>query len=184
MTTSRGKLNMKNILLNLTMTLTLLTLAACGGGGGGSGSVPPPTAKTTALLTINLTGALPAGTAISGADFTITLPANVTPTLSNGAVVTGVVVNSGTLIGSTVSPQVVYTAATGNTPGTIKVILTSSATAGVTQVGEVATIALQLANGVVPSAGSFLVSADHVFDATIISQLSGMNVVVSSVTLQ
>jgi hypothetical protein len=177
---------MKNILLYLAMTLTLLILAACGGGGGGGAADqnPPPTAKTTATLTINQTGSLPASTTISGADFTITLPANVTPAMTNGAVATGVVTLTGTFAGGTLAPQVVYTPATTNAPGTLKVILASSAAAGLSQVGEMATITLQLANGAVPTAGSFVVSGDSVIDATLYAPITGMNVVVANVTLQ
>jgi predicted small lipoprotein YifL len=188
MTTSKGKTNMKNILIYLAMTLTLLTLAACGGGGGGNTAPavqnPPPIAKTTATLTINQTGSLPGSTTISGADFTITLPANVTPTMTNGAVAAGVVTLSGTFADSTLSPQVVYTPATASAPGTLKVILASSAAAGLSQVGEMATITLQLANGAVPTASSFVLSGDSVIDAALYAPITGMNVVVASVTLQ
>jgi hypothetical protein len=183
----KGKSNMKNILIYLAMTLTLLILAACGGGGGGTGTAsqnPPPTAKTTATLTINQTGSLPASTTIAGADFTVTLPANVTPAMTNGVVAVGAVALSGTFTGSTFSPQVVYTPATAVAPGTIKVILASSETAGLSQVGEVATITLQLANGAAPTAGSFVVSGDSIIDATLYAPIAGMNVIVANVTLQ
>lgn len=176
---------MKNIMLNLAMTLTLLTLTACGGGGGNTtGSNPPPTSKTTASLTITQTGSLPASATISGADFTITLPANVTPAMTNGVVAPSAVALSGTFSGSTLSPQVVYTAATTSAPGSLKVILASSDAAGLSLVGEVATITLQLANGAAPTANSFVVSGDSVFDATLYAPIAGMNVVVASVTLQ
>ena len=89
MTISKGKSNMKNILLYLALTLTLLTLTACGGGGGSdTAGQNPPVAKTIATLKISQTGSLPSSTTISGADFTITLPANVTPAMTNGAVAT------------------------------------------------------------------------------------------------
>lgn len=178
---------MKNILLYLALILTLLTLFACGGGG----SIPtttttttPPAAKTTATLTIDLTGTLPASTAIAGADFTLTLPANVTPATTGGIVATSVVTNSGTFSGSTLVPQVTNTAAVSPTPGTLRVILSSSAAGGVTQVGTVATITLQLANGAVPTTGSFSVSAVSVTDAVLYNQVGGMGASVASVTLQ
>ena len=178
---------MKNILLYIGMALTLMILTACGGGGGGgtapAGQNPTPIAKTTATLKINQTGSLPPSTAISGADFTLTLPANVTPAMTNGAVATGVVALSGTFAGSTLSPQVVYTAATASAPGTLKVILASSEAAGLSQVGEVATITLQLANDAAPTAASFGVNAVSVIDA-LYAPITGMNVVVASVTLQ
>jgi hypothetical protein len=188
MKTYKGKSNMKNILIYLAMTLTLLTLAACGGeegeDNGTVGHNPPPIAKTTATLTINQTGSLPASTTISGADFTLTLPANVTPAMTNGAVATSAVALSGTFAGSTLSPQVVYTPATPGAPGTLKVILASSEAAGLSLVGEMATITLQLANGAAPTAGSFVVSAASVIDATLYAPITGMNVVVANVTLQ
>ena len=184
-TTSKGKSNVKNILLNITVILTLLVFVGCGGGGGGT-TTPSTTdtaAKTTTTLKINLTGALPASTAISGAAFTLTLPANVTPALTGGAVATGVVTNSGTFAGSTLS-QAVYTAATASVPGTLKVTLASSTTEGVNQVGEVASILLQLANGATPTAASFGVGAVSVIDAAVYGTISGMGVSVASVTLE
>jgi hypothetical protein len=186
MTIFRRTFTMKNILLYLTMTMTLLTLAACGGGGGGSdGGTPAPTAKTTAKLTISQTGSLPASTTISGADFTITLPADVTPALVNGAVAAGVVTASGTFAGSTLAPQVTYTAAMANTPGTLRVILASSTTAGVSQIGEIATITLQLANGAAPTAASFgQLSAVSVVDTALYTTISGMGASVTAVTLR
>lgn len=140
--------------------------------------------KTTATLKINLSTTLPASTAISGAGFTLTLPANVTPALTNGVVATGAVLLSGTFANSLLSPQAVYTAATASLPGLLKVTLASSTPAGVTQVGEVATITLQLANGAVPTASSFVVSAASVIDAALYAPITGMNVVVASVVLQ
>jgi hypothetical protein len=176
---------MKNILRYLTITMTLLTLAACGGGGSSdSGTPPAPTTKTTAKLTITQTGSLPASTTISGAEFTITLPTDVTPALSNGAVATGVVTPSGTFAGSTLAPQVTYTAATAGVPGTLRVILASSNAAGVSQTGEIATITLQLANGAAPTAASFGVSSSNVYDTSVYGAISGMGVGIVNVTLQ
>lgn len=91
---------------------------------------------------------------------------------------------SGTFAGSTLAPQVVYTAATASAPGTLKVILASSEVSGLPLVGEMATITLQLANGAVPTANNFVVNGDSVFDATLYAPIAGMNVVVASVTLQ
>jgi hypothetical protein len=183
----KGKSNMKNILIYLAMTLALLTLAACGGGGGGdngtAGQNPQPTAKTTAALKINLTGTLPDSAAIAGTDFTLTLPANVTPAMTNGAVSTGVVSLSGTFAGGTQTPPV-YTAATESAPGTLKVILVNPINSGVTQVGEVATITLQLANSAAPTTGSFGVSAVSVIDAALYNTISGMGASVADVSLQ
>ena len=110
---------MKNLLKYAVIAATLLTFTACGGGGGNSTTptptpTPTPAPSTTALLKINLTGTLPASAAIAGADFILTLPANVTPNLANGSVATGVVANSCTFAGRTIAPQVVYTAATAS----------------------------------------------------------------------
>lgn len=182
MTTTKGKSNMKNILIYLAATLTLLALAACGGGGGDS-QIQPPAAKTTAKLTINLTGSLPASSAIAGADITLTLPANVTPAMTNGAVATAAVTLTGTFAGGTQTPPV-YTAAVGNSPGTLKMTLVNPVHSGVTQVGEVATITLQLANDAAPTVANFGVSAVIVIDATIYGTISGMGASVAGVTLQ
>jgi predicted small lipoprotein YifL len=177
----RGKLHMKNILLSISMILILMTLNACGGGGEENLNQPP--AKTTVALTINLTGTLPANTAIAGTDFTLTLPANVTPANTNGVVATGVVTLSGTFTGGIQTPPV-FTAATANTPGTLEVILANPAYSGVTRVGEVATISLQLANGATPTAGSFGFNAVRVIDATLYNTISGMGATITNVTLQ
>lgn len=174
---------LKNLLQGMMLALTLLVLAACGGGGtSGSATAPTsPVAKSTAVLTINLTGALPVGTTISGAIFTVTLPANVTPALTtSGDVATGVIYPSGTFAGSTPSPQATYTAATGE----LKVVLASSVSTGVSQVGEVAKITLQLANGVEPAVASFGIKNTSVIDATVYGVISGMGVSVAGVTLQ
>lgn len=182
MTIFKRKSTMKNILFYLVMPLTLITISACGGGGGSTS--PQPTAKTTATLTINLTGTLPAGTSLSGTDFTVTLPGNVTPVMANGAVAAGVVSSAGVFTGSTLSPQVVYTAATAGVPGSLMVILPNSIPAGVTQIGDVATIILQLANGAVPTAADFPLSAVSVIDAAQYAAISGMGVSIASVMLQ
>lgn len=176
---------MKHILICGVLALVLMTLVACGGGGGGGGGeTNQPSAKTTASLVINLTGTLPVSAAISGADFTVTLPASVTPKNINGAVEPGVVAPSGTFTGSTLSPQVVYTAATPSAAGTLKIILATSIPAGATQVGEVARITLQLANGVAPTVSSFGISSVNVVDAGTYGTISGMGANVASVTLQ
>jgi hypothetical protein len=140
--------------------------------------------KTKATIKINLTGTLPASIAISGVGFTLTLPADVTPATTNGVVATGVVSNSGIFTGSTLSPQTVYTVAAASSPGTLKVTLASSVTAGITQTGEVATITLQLVNGAAPTAASFGISGVSVIDAALYGTISGMGASVAGVTLQ
>jgi hypothetical protein len=127
---------------------------------------------------------LPAGTAISGAVITLTLPANVTPATSGGVVDAGVVAFSGAFAGSTLAPQVVYTAATASARGTLKMTLANSVPAGVTQVGEVATITLLLANGATPTAASFSLAPVNVIDAARYATISGMGASVARVTLQ
>lgn len=141
---------------------------------------PDAVAKSTSILKINLTGTLSTNTAIAGADFVLTLPANVTPALTNGSVTTGVVINSGTFLGSGISPQVDYSAALG----TLHITLANTVNTGVTQVGEVATVTLQLANGVTPTAANFGLSSVNVIDATYYGMITGMDVSVASVTLQ
>jgi hypothetical protein len=185
MTILRGLSNMKKTVRYLTLTLTLIILTACGGGGGTDvAGQNPSNVKTTATLKITQTGSLPAAKTISGTDFTITLPVNVTPVMTNGAVATSVVTPTGTFAGSSLAPQVTYTPATASTSGTLRVILASSDAAGLSLVGEVATITLQLTNNAAPGATSFIVSGDTVFDATLYSPIAGMNVIVSNLTLQ
>jgi hypothetical protein len=184
MTTAKEKTKMKNILRYLATTLILSILAACGGGGGGggggTGGVNPP---ATTTLKINLTGTLPASTAISGVDFTLTFPANVTPAVdSAGSVSTGVVSSSGTFAGTTFPPLVYYTAATTGVPGKMKVTFSSLLPVGISQVGEVATIVLQLSNGVIPTVSSFGLSAVSVYDVTFVKPISGMGAIIASVT--
>jgi uncharacterized repeat protein (TIGR02543 family) len=144
----------------------------------------PPIVYTTATLKINLNGDL-GGKAIAGAGFTLTLPANVTPTMVNGAVATSVVTPSGTFAGSTIAPVVTYIPAAGTTPGTVQMVISSSVPAGVTTVGEVATVTLQLANGAAPVAANFILNSVPV---TVIDTLgapvAGMTASVAGVTLQ
>lgn len=168
------KSNMKNALKYFSFTVVFLLLVACGGG------EEKEKPKTTAKLKITLTGSLPASTAISGALFSLTLPANVTPAMDGALVASSVVSNSGTFAGSSIVPQVVYTAATSK----LDVVLSNSDASGITQVDEVATITLQLANSATPNAASFPVSAASVIDAALYNSIAGMGVSVASVTLQ
>lgn len=130
--------------------------------------IPP----TTATLKINLTGD-PAGKAISGAEFTLTLPANVSPATVNGAVASSVVTPSGTFAGSSIAPIVTYIPAAGAVPGTLHVVVTNDVLAGVTTAGEVATITLQLANGAAPLVTDFALNSVIVID-TLYSPIAGM----------
>jgi len=172
----------KNLILDIALVLVLLVLAACGGGG----SSPPPSApKTTATVTLNLTGSLPQNGAIAGATCTLVLPANVTPQLTNG-LPTGVVSLAGVMTGSTITPLVSYTPAGQNTPGSLDITIASSAQAGVTQSGTIATVTLQLANGAEPTANSFSITNDQVADANLggTGVINGMGVGIAGVTLQ
>jgi len=178
MTTSKGRSNMKNILVYLAVSFTLLNFVACSGDT--ENNLPT---KTSAIIVINLTGILPIGISIAGADFTITLPVDVTPATTSGIVDSGVVSPSGTFAGGTQLPPI-YTPATATTPGSLRVTLASSVLTGVSQVGEVATIAVQLANGATPTAASFVVSAVCVIDAALYNPISGVGANVANVTLQ
>lgn len=178
---------MKNIQLYVTSVLVLLILTACGSGGGGgdngsTGQNQQPAPKTKATLKLNLTGTLPVGAAMSGVDYVITLPANVTPQLANNAVAEGVVTSSGVFASSSVN--VLYTAASAGSPGTFRVTVTSNDVGGASQIGEVSTIVLQLANGATPTVGSFGVSDTSVVDTSLYNTISGMAVTVTGVTLQ
>lgn len=169
----------KYTLFGIVFALTLLILAACGSGDG-AGSI----VYKTATLKINLNGDL-AGKAIAGAEFTLTLPDNVTPATVNGAVATGVVTPSGTFAGSSITPVVTYIPAAGITPGTVQIVVSNSAAAGVTVAGEVATVTLQLTNGAAPTAANFTLNNSPV---TVIDTLgnpvAGMTATVAGVTLQ
>ena len=172
---------MKHIILSIILSFSLLTLAACGGGG--SDIVLPPPAKTTATLKVSLNGTLGVDT-IAIASFILTLPANVTPALTGGAVATTVVTPSGTFAGSTLAPLVTYFPAVGVTPGRLEILAANSVPAGVSTAGEIVTIILQLANGATPVAADFPpgsnVSVINPSGATI----AGMSASVTGVTLQ
>lgn len=163
----------------LFMTLMLLSMTACGEANFGS-SAPEPASQ--AVLKVSLTGALPAGSAIIGAGFSITLPTDVTPDMASDAEAATVITSSGTFAGGIDTPPV-YNAATATAPGTIAVALANAAPAGVTDVGEVATITLRLSNGAAPSATSFAISDVKVID-TGGNSVTGIGAAVSSVVLQ
>ncbi|HIJ86186.1 MAG TPA: hypothetical protein HPP97_00720 [Desulfuromonadales bacterium] len=169
--------NMYNLLCGILASTVFLTLAGCGGGG--DSNYIPPTVYTSAVAKVKLNGEL-AGKAISGAEFTMTLPANVTP-----ASATGFVTPTGTFAGSTIAPIVTYIPASGPTPGTVHVVVSSSVEAGVATAGEVATVMLHLANGATPTAPSFSFDsvATTVID-TLGNPITGMTASVAGVTLQ
>lgn len=166
----------KHIFYPIIFSLLLLVIAGCGGGGSNES---PDTSYTKATVKINLNGDL-AGKAISGAEFTMTLPANVTP-----ASVNGYVTPSGTFAGSTIAPLVTYIPAVGTTPGTVHIVVSNSVEAGVTTAGEVATVVLKLANGTAPTPPSFVLDSVpvKVID-TLGNSIPGMTASVAGVTLQ
>lgn len=172
----------KYIQLGFVVIFTSLILTACGGGSNNGGGVGQ--AHTKATLKITLDGDL-GNNIIAGIGFTLTLPADVTPAMVNGAVATNVVTPSGTFANTTIAPIVIYTPASGTTSGTVQTIIPSSINPGVTTVGEVATITLQLANGVAPVAANFSLNSvpANVID-TFGNTLAGMSASVSKVTLQ
>jgi hypothetical protein len=170
---------LKHIFYYLILTMCLTALSACGSSESTTGT-SGQTAKSVAILSISLTGVLPPATAISGADFTINLPANVIPKITNGSVDTEVVVTSGIFAGTTLSPVSVYSA----TESSLRVILPCSVLTGITQVGEAATITLLLSNNATPSATSFSVSSPVVFDVATNSSISSLGIAITNVTLQ
>lgn len=169
----------KHILRYLAVTLTLLTLAACGGGGGGGQG--PAAAPTSARFKISLSGNLPDNTAISGAVLTLTLPANVSPAMVDGAMASGVVTPSGNFVDGTALP--VYTPSTDTTAGTVLITLINTNPNGVL-VGEMATVTLQLANGAAPTASVFSIDpVDVKVTDALYNPISGLHAVVSDLQL-
>lgn len=135
----------KYISYALFFSLMILLFSACGGGGDVAPS--PGVTYTERAFKVNLTGDL-GDKAISGLEFTITLPDNVIPDIASNTILdaTGVVVPVGTF--ANITPYAYYTPATDTTPGTVKILITSNASSGVTSIGEIAKITLkQLNNG-------------------------------------
>lgn len=164
---------MKRIFHAVVLTMSLLMLSACGD----STSNTTPSVNTSATVKIALSGDL-AGKAIAGAGFTITLPANLTPAVTNNAVAATVVTPSGTFAGGTQTPPVYNAAA-----GTIQIVLANNASGGVVTTGEVATITLQLANNAAPTIAQFPLSDITVID-TLGAPIAGISAIVTGVTVQ
>jgi hypothetical protein len=158
----------------------MVTLAACGGSETKAANPSQQVTKSKATVQVKLTGTLPAATAISGVEFTINLPTNITPKNINGIVDSDVVIPSGVFAGSATSTQCIYSA----TETTLKVIITSSVETGVTAIGEVATITLPLTNNSVPSTSSFSIASSRVFDVATISAISNIGMTVGNVTFE
>lgn len=172
----KGLAMVKNITLGIVLLFALLTLSACGGG------TPTNTGYTKIILKINLDGDL-GGKAIIGTGFSLTLPSNVTPDTVNGAVAAGVVNPSGTFADSTIAPIVTYIPATATNPGKMLIGVANSVDAGVTTVGEVATVTLQLTGGAALAAANFVLNSVpvSVID-TFGNSVEGMAVSVAGVT--
>ncbi|HZV82068.1 MAG TPA: hypothetical protein VFF53_07880 [Geobacteraceae bacterium] len=157
---------LKHFLFRSSLLLVLTFLAACGGGGGGGSSTPaavPTPTYSKAIVKVALVGTLPPGSAISGTSFALILKPELTPALTNGAVAAGVVTPSGTFASGTqitdwTPPN------TTITTGKMMIDLADTTPAGVTQVGEVATITLQLVNQSAPPAGSYVLAPYGVAD--------------------
>jgi hypothetical protein len=177
----------KQIKRAMFFSLMVLGITACGGGGDTASTpttpAPQNTVYTKAIIKINLGGDL-GGKAIAGAGFTLVLPNNIIPELVNNIVASTVVTPTGIFAGGTQTPPV-YSAATASTPGTVQIALANSVATGVTTVGEVATITLQLLNGAVPVAADFTLNSVPVNVIDIFgNSVGGMAAVVAGVTLQ
>jgi len=166
--------------LKLTLLLLLLAgLSACGGGGGTAATA---TAYTKAVVKIAITGDLPQGTMISGAGFTLALPAGVTMATNNdGAVANGYVTPSGIFTTGTLTPPVY---SQSESPKTLKLALASGSEAGENSTGEIVTLFFDLAPGIEPTVWSFALSDAAVIDATLYVAIPGLNLSVMSVSLQ
>jgi hypothetical protein len=138
----------------LIIALGLAILPACGGG---SSSSPQPFQPTSAVLTLStaITGTIPVNTTITSYDVTIELPAGVTvktmPAPNSSETGTGVVTASGSATGAAIAG--VYTAATGSSPGTVKVYVESG---GGFSAGEFCKVNANIAAGYSPTASSFV----------------------------
>jgi hypothetical protein len=145
----------------------LVSLAACSGGGGSSAPVPPTKAVIT-LTTLSMTGSLPAGTLIYGAEATVNLPAGVTvkasPSSENPQVMVtdnGVVSASGQAAGA--ETYLATYLASSTTPTTYKVELSVAKSIGFL-VGEFVTVNCDITAGYSPAATDFTVTGFKAVD--------------------
>jgi len=138
----------------LIVALGIAILPACGGG---SSSSSPPFQPTSAVLTLStaITGTIPATASITSYDVTIELPTGVTvktmPAPNSSETGTGVVIASGSATGAAIAG--VYTAATGTSPGTVKVYVESG---GGFSAGEFCKVNVNITAGYSPTASSFV----------------------------
>lgn len=130
-------------------------------------------------LKISLTGTPPAATAIAGAEFVLTLPAGLTPATldASGSVVPSGLFSTGAFVG------VNYIPATIGESGTMNISVTDGGD-GITETGEIATVILNRISGAVPAISDFPLSNDSVFDTNNGVSIAGINVVVTSVSMQ
>lgn len=126
--------------------ILLCLLSACGDGGG-AGS---PSASVTLKLA---TTGTPSQN-LAGVDITVTLPDGVAPALKNDGTVADTVVTVSGVAGPGIGLTPVYTVATATTPGTLRVYIASSLTAGF-GAGEFATVQLGIVTAHIPTQGDF-----------------------------
>jgi hypothetical protein len=183
----------KYIQLVLLSVLTLLCFAACGGGGGGGGGSDNSTATaltatsvtyTTATLQIDLVGTLPAGSSISGVNFTLYMPRELTPAMTGTTTVAaGVVIPSGTFVNAIQTDPLFTSSFITGTNSNMVITLADTSAAGVTQVGEIAKITLQISKNATPTTDSFTLTTNGVIDLAG-NPIPTLKAVVSKVTLQ
>jgi hypothetical protein len=144
-------MNMYRLIISLMLMLAVASVSACGGGGGGGGGTAAAQ-PTTAVLTLSTSGT---STTIFGIEVTVLLPDGVTvqTKLNSSETGTGVVTASGSALGGMVIGS--YTAATGTTPGRVKVAVPSS---GGYAVGEFAIVNCDISAGHSPLVTDFSLS--------------------------
>ena len=144
-----------NRLLLFGFMFGLLFLTAYGGG---SSSAPT---STTATLRLSTSGTLPQGTSLEGVEITLTLPTGVTiRTESGDPVASGYVNVAGE--GLPESVIAVYIPASGTTPATLSLAVTSTTAAGF-GTGQFVTVTCDL-NGTSPKASDFVLSDFKPYD--------------------
>lgn len=189
---------MRKLIFSVLMTVSFpFVLLSCGGSGDKTGSTPilsgdiiqagdtdvngttpvvtTPNKYTNAVVTVSLSGILPAKSTIAGVGFSLRFPGSAAPLTSWNTAVTP----SGVFQTSLMLPPV-YTKTANAATGNLQLILAHSHPSGATGTGEIATIALQLPGESLPPANEFSVQTPAVVDlmGTIIT---GMNITVSSV---
>lgn len=167
--------------------LVVLFLSACGVDEE-RGVVMPPNAVSTkvytkATLKVSLVGTLPAGSSISGVGFTLYFPVSVAPDMINNAVATGVVTPLGVFSGGLQADPVYSPAVTAAPYGKMLITLADLSQTGVTQVGDVALITLQVNNETSLTAKDFQLGTNGVIDMEG-KPIASVSAVVTDVILQ